>query len=47
MLPVAFSKNCPKNDSTWTEGALRMNHMQVVGTHNSYHIEPPNEEKKV
>ncbi|KAG9257796.1 uncharacterized protein F5Z01DRAFT_416232 [Emericellopsis atlantica] len=24
-----------------------MNHMQVVGTHNSYHIEAPNEEKEV
>lgn len=23
-----------------------MNQMQVVGTHNSYHVEAPNEEKK-
>lgn len=47
MLPAAFAKACPKNNLTWTDGALRMNHIQVVGTHNSYHIEPPNEEKKV
>ncbi|ATY58325.1 PLC-like TIM beta alpha-barrel domain [Cordyceps militaris] len=28
-----------RNGLTWTEGALRMNEIQVVGTHNSYHVE--------
>ncbi|OAR01589.1 hypothetical protein LLEC1_03204, partial [Akanthomyces lecanii] len=27
------------NGLTWTDGALRMNEIQVVGTHNSYHVE--------
>lgn len=35
------------NNLTWTKGALRMNHIQVVGTHNSYHVEAPIEEHKV
>lgn len=47
MVHSVLAKSYPKNDLTWTDGALRMNHMQVVGTHNSYHIEPPNEEKAV
>jgi hypothetical protein len=29
----------PPPNLTFTDGALRMNHMQVVGTHNSYHTE--------
>ncbi|KAK5989772.1 hypothetical protein PT974_08032 [Cladobotryum mycophilum] len=29
---------------TWTEGALRMNQIQVIGTHNSYHVEAPRKE---
>lgn len=28
-----------RNGLSWTEGALRMNEIQVVGTHNSYHVE--------
>ncbi|OAA53739.1 PLC-like phosphodiesterase, TIM beta/alpha-barrel domain protein [Cordyceps fumosorosea ARSEF 2679] len=28
-----------RNGLTWTEGAVRMNEVQVVGTHNSYHVE--------
>ncbi|KAM3504023.1 hypothetical protein MY11210_008505 [Beauveria gryllotalpidicola] len=28
-----------RNGLTWTDGALRMNEIQVVGTHNSYHVE--------
>jgi hypothetical protein len=31
--------NYTHNGLTWTSGSLRMNQMQVVGTHNSYHIE--------
>ncbi|KAK1993454.1 acid phosphatase, partial [Colletotrichum falcatum] len=30
-----------RNGLTWTTGAVRMNHVQVVGTHNSYHREAP------
>ncbi|KAH8892977.1 acid phosphatase [Thozetella sp. PMI_491] len=30
---------------TWTKGAVRMNHIQVFGTHNSYHYEVPYEAK--
>ncbi|EFQ31403.1 acid phosphatase [Colletotrichum graminicola] len=26
---------------TWSAGAVRMNHVQVIGTHNSYHREAP------
>lgn len=47
MLPAVLARGCLRNNLTWTESALRMNHMQLVGTHNSYHIEPPIEEKKV
>lgn len=28
-----------RNGLSWTEGVLRMNEIQVVGTHNSYHVE--------
>jgi hypothetical protein len=28
-----------RNGLTWTDGVLRMNEIQVVGTHNSYHVE--------
>jgi hypothetical protein len=34
-----------KNGLVWTEGAVRMNHVQVVGSHNSYHIEAPKAER--
>lgn len=48
MLPaVALGKRCTNSTLTFTEGALRMNHMQVVGSHNSYHIEAPIKEKAV
>lgn len=33
------------NGLVWTDGQLRMNQIQVVGTHNSYHLERPEEEK--
>ncbi|RFU75727.1 acid phosphatase [Trichoderma arundinaceum] len=29
----------------WTAGAVRMNQMQVVGSHNSYHVEAPKAER--
>ena len=28
-----------KNGLKWTTGALRMNEIQLVGSHNSYHVE--------
>lgn len=28
-----------RNGLTWTDGKVRMNEIQVVGTHNSYHVE--------
>lgn len=34
-----------QNGLNWTEGAVRMNHIQVYGTHNSYHYEVPYEAK--
>ncbi|KAK2042383.1 acid phosphatase [Colletotrichum somersetense] len=30
-----------RNGLTWSTGAVRMNHVQVIGTHNSYHREAP------
>jgi hypothetical protein len=33
-----------KNGLVWGD-AIRMNQIQVVGTHNSYHVEAPQEEK--
>ncbi|KAL7943407.1 hypothetical protein V8C42DRAFT_328944, partial [Trichoderma barbatum] len=37
--------DCGRNGLVWTKGAVRMNHMQVVGSHNSYHIEAPKAER--
>ncbi|KAH6606935.1 acid phosphatase [Trichoderma cornu-damae] len=37
--------SCAENGLAWTEGAVRMNHMQVVGSHNSYHVEAPKAER--
>ena len=31
----------PTNKLKWTAGALRMNQVQLIGTHNSYHRESP------
>ncbi|KAH9885011.1 hypothetical protein F4778DRAFT_761619 [Xylariomycetidae sp. FL2044] len=36
-----------KNGLTWSDDAVRMNEIQVVGTHNSYHLESPPEAKTV
>lgn len=41
---AAATCNYTRNGLTWTS-APRMNHIQVIGTHNSYHIEPPLEER--
>jgi hypothetical protein len=47
LLPgVALGNQFTNSSLTFTEGALRMNHMQVVGTHNSYHIEASRREKQ-
>lgn len=40
-----LSRKFFKNGLVWTEGAVRMNHIQVVGSHNSYHIEAPKAER--
>lgn len=40
-----ISRKFVKNGLVWTEGAVRMNHIQVIGTHNSYHIEAPKAER--
>lgn len=37
--------DCGANRLVWTKGAVRMNHMQVVGSHNSYHVEAPKAER--
>lgn len=37
--------DCGNNGLVWTAGAVRMNHMQVVGSHNSYHVEAPKAER--
>ncbi|KAM0331273.1 hypothetical protein ACHAQA_002943 [Verticillium albo-atrum] len=48
LVPLAAAScNYTRNGLTWTPAATRMNHVQVVGTHNSYHIEPPLEEREV
>lgn len=38
--PFKLENMGPKNHFSFTEGALRMNQIQVIGTHNSYHREP-------
>lgn len=40
-----ISRKFVKNGLVWTDGAVRMNHIQVVGSHNSYHIEAPKAER--
>lgn len=40
-----ISRKFAKNGLVWTEGSVRMNHIQVVGSHNSYHIEAPKAER--
>ncbi|KAL7935098.1 hypothetical protein V8C35DRAFT_300701 [Trichoderma chlorosporum] len=37
--------DCGRNGLVWTKGAVRMNQMQVVGSHNSYHVEAPKAER--
>ncbi|KAL6867060.1 hypothetical protein J3F83DRAFT_766088 [Trichoderma novae-zelandiae] len=37
--------DCARNGLVWTAGAVHMNHMQVVGSHNSYHVEAPKAER--
>ncbi|CCF42252.1 acid phosphatase [Colletotrichum higginsianum] len=46
LLPFASAASCSnqthtRNGLTWTPRAVRMNHVQVIGTHNSYHREAP------
>ncbi|KAK2012144.1 acid phosphatase [Colletotrichum eremochloae] len=46
ILPLANAASAAdepyaRNGLTWTTGAVRMNHVQVIGTHNSYHREAP------
>ncbi|KAI5460108.1 acid phosphatase [Mariannaea sp. PMI_226] len=36
---LAFGHTYNQNGLTWSSGTLRMNQIQVVGTHNSYHLE--------
>ncbi|OAA46739.1 PLC-like phosphodiesterase, TIM beta/alpha-barrel domain protein [Beauveria brongniartii RCEF 3172] len=36
---IASKPSHTRNGLTWTDNALRMNEIQVVGTHNSYHVE--------
>ncbi|KAK2608823.1 histone lysine methyltransferase Set9 [Conoideocrella luteorostrata] len=47
-VPVALGAACgmdyTKNGLVWGD-AIRMNQIQVVGTHNSYHMEAPEQEK--
>ncbi|UKZ77043.1 hypothetical protein TrVFT333_004760 [Trichoderma virens FT-333] len=37
--------DCGRDGLVWTKGAVRMNHMQVIGSHNSYHVEAPKAER--
>lgn len=43
---LAAASNYTKNGLRWS-AALRMNQMQVVGTHNAYHVEAGDRERKV
>lgn len=44
VLGAACSKDYTRNGLVWGD-AIRLNQIQVVGTHNSYHVEAPDEEK--
>ncbi|POR32459.1 Histone-lysine N-methyltransferase [Tolypocladium paradoxum] len=49
-LPAVLAATCPeytKNGLRWSAHAVRMNQMQVVGTHNAYHIEVGEQERKI
>ncbi|KAM0269270.1 hypothetical protein ACHAQH_009785, partial [Verticillium albo-atrum] len=48
LVPLAgASCNYTRNGLTWSSPSTRMNHVQLVGTHNSYHVEPPLAERDV
>lgn len=44
VLGAACGMDYTKNGLVWGS-AIRMNQIQVVGSHNSYHVEAPEEEK--
>ncbi|KND86761.1 hypothetical protein TOPH_08592 [Tolypocladium ophioglossoides CBS 100239] len=50
-LPAALAASCDnpytKNGLRWCAHAVRMNQIQVVGTHNSYHIAAGDKERKI
>lgn len=46
VLGAACSMDYTKNGFVWGD-AVRMNQIQVVGTHNSYHVEAPEQERKL
>ena len=49
LAQAALAKTCEytQHGLTWSKDELRMNQIQVIGTHNSYHIEAPLEEHDV
>jgi hypothetical protein len=51
LLPLVQATNCKplysKNGLTWSKSALRMNEIQIIATHNSYHLEADDDEKKI
>lgn len=46
LLPLVSACTYVKNGLTWTDGAHRMNEIQVVGSHNSYHVEADPKEQR-
>src|SRR5690625_838571 len=41
-LPIkANSENCEEIRADNADDCLRINHIQLLGTHNSYHVKPP------
>lgn len=47
FIPAALaSGSYHKNGLKWSKNALRMNQVQVVGSHNSYHVESTLEERE-
>lgn len=44
-VPFPAGETYTTNGLTWTQSAIRMNHIQVIATHNSYHREVSPEER--
>lgn len=42
-VAVAPAAACQVRTAADVDGCVRLNHLQVLGTHNSYHVEPPAE----